>query len=213
MKITNHLPPVALWTFVLGTLILSLNAPPAVAVDLENDLFAYWNDRYATGADIFPPPTARPSNRILSTEVLAKAQPDECFYDTGDSANAFNLFSPTVPDDCLKSTGAGDGLSGEVKPGTLKVNQAYVWGMAKAGNTLWFGTGPNAQCLVLGTYLQTTDPQDFDGDENYICEFGESQFADAYLDFGLSEDIAEALGDWRPPPDIRLRHPERLPDR
>ena len=197
MKITHPLTRVALWTFVLGTLFLSFSPLPATAVDVVDDLFAFWNARYVTGADIFPPPSARPIDRKLSTVVLAKAKPDECFFDPGDSGNDFQLFDLTDPESCYGRTGAGDGINGEpAKNGTPKVNQAYVWGLAKAGSTLWFGTGPNTHCLVSGTYLQNTDPTI---NENYVCEFGESQFTAAFLGLGVSSDLAAALGDWRPP--------------
>jgi hypothetical protein len=198
MKFAIPLSRVALWAFVLGTLFFSFSPLPAAAVT-TTELFNYWDDRYVTAVDElipFPPPPSRPLDRTLNTEVLAKAQPDECFYDIGDSNNAFSLFAPPDPNICYASNGAGDGQSGQINPGVLKVNQAYVWGLAKAGDDLWFGTGPNTHCLVLGTYLQESDPTISD---NYVCEFGESETAGALIAQGLDPDTAASIGDWRPP--------------
>ena len=103
---------------------------------------------------------------ILQRERLAKAQPDECF-------NGIGLpYSGTVP---------------ACESGMPKVNQSYVWGLAKAGDDLWFGTGPNIHCLVFSGFLGITTPIQT---ASYVCEFGESQY---------SPPLPPAGGDWRPP--------------
>lgn len=102
--------------------------------------------------------------------LLAKAQPDECFAGIG-------LPYPALAD--------GSCPTGSQK----KVNQAYVWGLARAGNTFWFGTAPNVHCLVIGGYLGVTTPIQT---SSYVCEFGKSQYATTY-------GLPATIGDWRPP--------------
>ncbi|MFH1194952.1 MAG: hypothetical protein V1720_04530 [bacterium] len=101
-------------------------------------------------------------------ELLAKANPDEQFFGVGD---ANNFYSPS-------------GLFTEPDPN--KVNQAYVWGLTKSGNNLWFGTIANTLCFVLGGLgLDEPSHNDF-----WTCEFGEGPY---------SPPLPDALGDWRPP--------------
>ena len=112
--------------------------------------------------------------QVLNRETLAKAQPDECFYGIGDPQNQF------VPTgiDCATCQNAG---------GNPKVNQAYVWGMAKGAGHLWFGTGPNVHCLVIGGFLGSTGPVQTD---SYVCEFGQAPNA---------PPLPDAIGDFRAP--------------
>ena len=110
----------------------------------------------------------------LDRELLAKAEPDECFNGIGVP------YSGTVP---------------LCEYGMPKVNQAYVWGLAKAAENLWFGTAPNTHCLVYGSYLGITTPLQT---ESYVCEFGESQ---------ISPPLPAAAGDWRPPHLFRYHVP------
>jgi hypothetical protein len=109
-------------------------------------------------------------------ELLAKASPDECYFGIGHPSNSF---SPTGIDvqQCLAMGG---------RP---KVNQAYVWGLAKAGDDLWIGTGANVNSLVSGSYLDETSP---DQNSTFVAEYGSSAFAQAGL-------VPAAIGDWRPP--------------
>jgi hypothetical protein len=86
---------------------------------------------------------------IDSWDLLAKASPDECFYDVGSDSNQYPLIDSCEP------------------PGQLKTNQAYVWGLTKYGDNMFFGTGPNIHCLVIGGYLGQTDPI---LTEDYVCE-------------------------------------------
>ena len=101
----------------------------------------------------------------LDGKLLAKAQPDECFDGIG---------APYPPGPPCAS-------------GQPKVNQAYVWGIAKTGPQIWFGTAANVQCMVIGGMLGLELPHQT---ESWVCEFGESQ---------LSPPLPGALGDWRPP--------------
>lgn len=107
---------------------------------------------------------------ILDIELLAKAQPDECYAGIGVP------YPPGAPE-CPEG-------------GVPKVNEAYVWGLTKSGDMLWWGTGPNVHCLVMGGYLGSTTPVET---ESFVCEFGESQIVQEY------PTIPPAIGDWRPP--------------
>ena len=113
---------------------------------------------------------------MFQAEVLAKAAPDECFFGLGNTNNAF---SPTgiVCQACLQAGG---------KP---KVNQGYVWGLARAGDDFWIGTGPNVNSLVAGMYLGMTNPAI---NAAYVAEYGQSALVRAGL-------VPPPLGDWRPP--------------
>ena len=64
----------------------------------------------------------------------AKAPVDECFNGVGKPL--------TYPD-----------ADGTCATGIPKVNESYVWGLTKAGPTLWFGTASNVLCGVLFGYL------------------------------------------------------------
>jgi hypothetical protein len=115
---------------------------------------------------------------LYDTELLAKAQPDECFFGIGDGNNIwpFPGFPPLDWDaNCIDCGGQA------------KVNQAYVWGLTKSGDNLWFGTAPNVHCMVMGAYLGSTDPVITD---SYVCEFGSSQ---------LVPPLPPELGDARYP--------------
>lgn len=122
----------------------------------------FWDTAYA--------PQARAAHGEIPTALLAKAAADECYGGVGASFVA-------------KGTGA-------CEPGRApKVNQAYVWGLAKSGDDLWFGTAPNVQCLVLSSYLGMTAAQEND---SWSCEFGQSGFRQTM------PQLPAALGDWRP---------------
>lgn len=96
-------------------------------------------------------------------QLLAKAPPDECFFGKGSGQNVF----PATPP-CQAGFAP-------------KVNQAYVWGLARAGSRLFFGTAANVQCLVFRGYLNISTPFQT---PSYVCEFGSSTFNGV---------------DWRPP--------------
>ena len=119
----------------------------------------------------------------LDREVLASAQPDECFFGIGNPNNTFVPAGVTC-DQCPPGSQA-------------KVNQAYVWGLAKTGKDIWFGTGPNVHCLVIGGFLGSTSPSQTD---SYVCEFGDSKFAEFF-----PGTVGDQLGDFRPPRMYRYR--------
>lgn len=102
------------------------------------------------------------------TVRLAKAAIDECFFGVGNPGNIWP-YSGTC-DDCYNLGG------------TPKVNQAYVWGIAKNGNNIWFGTAPNVHCLVISGYLGSNTPILTD---SYVCE--------------MSQNVVPGFGDFRPP--------------
>ena len=106
-------------------------------------------------------------NSKLVNTLLAKAQPDECLDEVG-------LDYPAGP---------------PCATGVPKTNQAYVWGMASAKDSLWFGTGANVLCLVNGAYLGATSPT---RNSAYVCEYGQSSASRHY-------GLPAAVGDLRTP--------------
>ncbi|MDT4990883.1 MAG: hypothetical protein QOH97_775 [Actinoplanes sp.] len=87
-----------------------------------------------------------------TSELLGKAQPDECFNGVG------QLYPAGPP--CAE--------------GQAKVNQSYVWGLTRVGTQVWFGTGPNVFCMTSGANLGQTTPL---LNDDYVCEYGQSQVA------------------------------------
>lgn len=111
----------------------------------------------------------------LYREVLAKAQPDECYYGLGDPRNVLPVVPPAQ---CQEG-------------GTRKVNQAYVWGLAKSGENLWFGTMANTHCLVLGAFLSNIlGPHEVPA---WVCEYEDSQLVNPPY------NLPAGVADWRPP--------------
>ena len=102
---------------------------------------------------------------IYRKELLAKANPDECYNGIGNPFISDPLSSQGIP----------------------KVNDAYIWGMTKSGNDLWFGTVANTLCGVIwllgeefGRYPAPYETS------SIVCEFDQSQYPPEY-------------SDWRPP--------------
>jgi hypothetical protein len=141
-------------------------------------LESFWANTLGTNAASAPSANAGTTGSLgggFKMERLAKAQPDECFYGIGDVNNG------PIP-----ATGCPAGSQ-------PKVDQAYVWGLAKPTTTsdLWFGTAPNVHCLVMGGYLGMTDPIKTD---SYVCEFGSTNYK-----LNGTITLPAAIGDWRPP--------------
>lgn len=112
----------------------------------------------------------------LAGQRVAKAQPDACFTGIGED-----------PADTQPPCDDGQG----------KVNQAYVWGLALAGDKAFFGTVANTHCLVLGSYLQSTTPVE---NADYVCEFGDSPLVRNGVPGVLPAGaLPAAIGDFRPP--------------
>ena len=127
---------------------------------------------FAAGAAGVPTPIPLPTT---DGSLLAKAAPDECF-------NGIGVNYPPGP---------------PCAAGKPKVNQAYVWGLAKTGNDLWFGTMANTQCLVEGGYLGVTTPS---VNASAVCEFGQSQLVRLGLPPTIPPNaLPPAIGDFRPP--------------
>lgn len=118
-----------------------------------------------------------PSNIDLPTtdaSLLAKANTDECFDGSG-------VDYPVGP---------------PCAAGKAKVNQAYIWGMAKAGDDIWFGTMANTHCLVAGGFLGQDTPFET---ASYVCEFGESGIVRNGYPPIPAGVIPPKIGDFRPP--------------
>ena len=92
----------------------------------------------------------------VNRELLAKAEPDECY--TG-----FGVESTDLP--C-----AGDGQP--------KVNQGYVWGMVDVGTDVWFGTVANTHCIVASTMIGQAlgAPLPPIETNSWVCEFGDESW-------------------------------------
>jgi hypothetical protein len=122
--------------------------PPCPAETPTAELVKFWTlERFAIDGNepIFV-------DQDLTPTVLAKAKPDECFNGIGQPI--------TKPD-----------ANGVCATGVPKVNDAYVWGLTKAGDNLFFGTLANTLCLVesgfLGVETGHVTPL-------WVCEFGAS---------------------------------------
>jgi hypothetical protein len=118
---------------------------------------------------VVPSAAAEVSSTEPSIQLLAKAAPDECFAGIG-------LPYPPGPP-CAQ--------------GRTKVNQAYVWGLAKAGQKLWFGTGANVLCLRPAESRPPSPRPTIN--EDWVCEFGRSQPAQQ------NPALPDPLGDHRTP--------------
>jgi len=115
--------------------------------------------------------------RTYSSKLMAKAQPDECFYGIGEN----NIY----PFDFDSQRCWG---------GKPKVNESYVFGLTKSGKNLWFGTAPNMGCLVYAAIADQGIPGGLVamGTNLWVCEYGEGLY-------GKAHDLPPASGDWRPP--------------
>ena len=170
------------------------------AIDFDSDPVLTFS------ADITTPPV--PS--LNSTTLLMKAVPDECYvpYErTGTSPDYTYIRNTPVPPEVPVGGVCSDP---EAIP---KTNESYVWGLAQAGDRLWFGTGANVQCLVTGNYLNYSNPQTYrsylfvDGGwvrvPTEVCTYSTGWPADATApgeaDFLSTEPLPGSLGDWRPP--------------
>ncbi|PRY28408.1 hypothetical protein [Pseudosporangium ferrugineum] len=102
----------------------------------------------------------------------------------------FELLGKAAPDECFAGIGRPYPAGPPCAQGQAKVNQAYVWGLARVGKQVWFGTGANTQCLTSGSSLADANPV---VNADYVCEFGESQVAREHA------AVPDALGDVRPP--------------
>jgi len=130
----------------------------------------------AQGGEVDGVPVPNPILR--SNELLAEAQPDDCFNGIGVD------YPPMNPD-------------GTCDVGQPKTNESYIWGMTEQSGKLYFGSMANAACIVSG---QTSLAEDgimgggeINGPRNLVCEYGESQFAREH------PLLPDGIGDWRAP--------------
>jgi hypothetical protein len=135
---------------------------PLIVVDAFAGLLKFWTiDRFRLDDD-----TPVRLDPTLATEVLAKAPVDECFTTVG------GPYPPVVDQKC--------------EQGIPKRNDAYVWGLAKSGSDIWFGTVANVICQAQSTLIPGGLTMDLGAELNryFVCEFDEA---------------ASGTGDWRRP--------------
>ncbi len=123
------------------------------------------------------PESTEPDGWSYDTEMLAKAEPDECYKGIGEN----NIY----PFDFGSQVCTG---------GKPKVNESYVFGLTKSGKNLWFGTAPNMGCLVYGAIAEQGIPGGLFAFETdlWVCEYGEGLY-------GKAHGLPPGTGDWRPP--------------
>ena len=121
------------------------------------------------------PPIVRPAKDGYLATVLAHAYPDEYFYGNGSSNNLYvptgidpyncpTIYTPkvvtnkvVVTNETLITTNMVVATNMVPTLSVAKVNQAYVWGMGKSDNDIYFGTLANGDTLVMETYLDETN--------------------------------------------------------
>lgn len=162
--------------FVPTTPAISAQASPvpegAATTGLEfDDLKGYWTAR-RSGRSVHAP--VGTSDFVVS--LLAKAEPDECFVGMGEE----NIY----PFD----------FSAAECTGRPKANESYVFGLTRAGDTLWFGSAPNMGCLVYGTIAEQGIPGGLiELQTNFsVCEYAAGGYGD-------DNSLPDHLADWRPP--------------
>ncbi|HSJ58607.1 MAG TPA: hypothetical protein VLC95_15600, partial [Anaerolineae bacterium] len=159
-------------TLLAGSLVAGVLPPAGAQPSPPTEMEAFWLNTYAAPLG--------DSLATMDRELLAKAQPDECYNGLG----APYVADPTCP-------GWPDGQP--------KVNEGYVFGLTKAGDDLWYGTVTNMPCLVLSQILGLVPPHETGA---WACEFGLSAYGQNY-------GLPSILGDWRPPSIYRYHLPTR----
>ena len=144
-------------------------------VAMKDTIKKFWSGQYGQGHRYGD---AEATCRMeFEWDLLAKGKSDECFYGPGDSKN---LPSFVYPGNLTKGEKAACIAAG----GQPKVNQAYVWGLVKSGDNLWFGTIANTLCLVLNAFPSGTLPNL--NNSSWVC--GETGFG-----------LLSSVKDYRPP--------------
>ena len=92
-------------------------------------------------------------------QVLVQAVPDEKYVAVGSAENTYNPNYPRTPED-LDTWVEGPDVY------VPKINEAYVWGLTKAGDRLFYGTSSNVHCLVF----QVLDIASGIETEDFVCE-------------------------------------------
>ena len=140
-----------------------------------NMLLAYW------ALDSTAPPT--PVHTTYGWNVVAHANPDECFYGLSDPTDSLNTiknlnnysFIGAYPND-LSPAALARCTSGTTRAGQPKINQAYVWGLTVNGSDVWFSTVANTLCLVLDGYYGAAPNATLTSD--YVCDYKNNAFED-----------------------------------
>ncbi len=161
-----------LWALRIMVFLVFPVAEGVAAVGLElDDLQQYWT---ASHWDRAVETSVEKSDFVVS--MLAKARPDECYLGMGED----NIY----PFDF----GAGECT------GRPKANESYVFGLTRAGDTLWFGSAPNMGCLVYGTIAEQGIPGGLiELQTNFsVCEYAAGVY-------GEENGLPDHLADWRPP--------------
>jgi hypothetical protein len=159
-----------------------VNTGTAAVVDPQLTVEQFWSDHYGNLSG--PSRHSGPRVGKYQWDVIAKAQPDECFQGIGNPANLshalgfFGNYPGDLTDDqkaeCLATPVIDYAtLEGHAQP---KVNQAYVWGLTRHRQELWFGTVANTHCLVISGFLQVTQPS---LNSSWVCEGAESVLRDS----------------------------------
>ncbi|MDA2921273.1 hypothetical protein MYX76_17575, partial [Desulfobacterota bacterium AH_259_B03_O07] len=124
------------------------------------------------------------SGSSSNPEILAFAEPDECFCGIGAEDNG--PITDSVAGDCSDLT--PEPPLTECIP---KTTYGYVWSLTKIGGHLWFGTVANTDCLIGGGASRFTftgelpvpffneghGPIEPGAPLRNACEFGESHVA------------------------------------
>ena len=132
------------------------------------------------------PPVVRQARDGHRVEVLARAGADEYYFGVG---NSNNLYVPTGIDPTIP-------YSVRTNKSVPKVNQAYVWGMAKSQDDIYFGTLANGNTLVASVYLESDDPSK---SFTQVSEGTNSYYGSLHGN----------TGDWRPPQLFHYNIPTR----
>ncbi|MEU4567418.1 hypothetical protein [Micromonospora sp. NPDC023956] len=138
----------------------------------------------------------QPPGRLLTVLVAlglvaTSAAPAVAEVDAGGARppESVRLLAKAAADECFAGIGVDYPAGPPCAVGQEKVNQSYVWGLAKAGRKLWFGTGANVLCLKPEGY-NVREPI---LNDDYACEFANSQPA------RQNPALPANLGDHRPP--------------
>src|SRR5262245_15072803 len=102
----------------------------------------------------------------------AAAQPQPI---TGLTTTSGMLDARAKPDECFIAIGVNipfarpNATTGACNFGVPKVNQAYLWAMAKTTNKIWFGTTANPQCIAQAALGGATGPSPYET-PSAVCE-------------------------------------------
>ncbi|RGC65835.1 hypothetical protein C5N14_26670 [Micromonospora sp. MW-13] len=127
---------------------------------------------------------------VLAVPSAALGAPLDAAGAAGAHPSTPQLLAKAAADECFAGIGQPYPAGPPCAAGQAKVNQSYLWGMTRAGRTLWFGTGANVNCLTSGRALRNTRPT---VNADWACEYGESQIAKR------NPQLPPILGDHRPP--------------